>query len=1643
MSSETLLTITQQLRYTPKATDAAGALVAWIIEEYGNAYLMLPEGLIGSKSQSHNPRIVDLLNKGNWVELQFPELSDDGWFIPIIYGGKTRGVLLIQQRTQVILEIVPLVEVLASRLDTAYTRDKLTRSGELVTTINHQITREDLLQHVVEGLASIMSAVSVLFFRFQPDDVKGEVIAEYPTRLAIGQHFGANDYTTFSRAFTAGDILIRSSDDDKLPGNLNVVMQQAGAQQLVAVPLIAAGQLIGTLAVIFRQKPEDRRLLEIERHILQQIAGASATAYIMLSQSGAKTPGLLDDAMFRQLIDKANVAIDIHSVNGSVIYRNEAWNTLFMREADEVQLFKDRLADEEKILPETLIYPNASREAGWTNFLTLKRKDGSRFDAHVSVVALRDAQDNIVGYSTITDDVTELHGVMDALQAQTTRLAAAASVSQAIITTPDIDILAESVLRLICTQFDYDFAQMWRIDRSKNSLICMVACDFDGDVLTEMTGQEVSLDVDSAARLVITNERLLMLNDAMKDERHHQHELLPPVGSELTLIMQAANEPPGVLIVQSKEKNAFSLDDADVMQSIADQIGIALYNASLFNQLRDRLADMSAMGEVSLLVQATFDFDGLMRRIYEAMRRVHPSGDFGFAIYHQANQSMDLVRYFNGYADRATEDLANNLISKMMTDATPIFWRSADERQATAEFFGLKIESLPESFLGLPLIARDEVLGALYTESTESGAFDENDLQFMLNLSNSVSFALENMHLLNDTRRQVREMEIINNISQTLSETFGSNIRWDQLIKELEDLFPQGLVTVALYDNDYQVLRTPDTATDQVVITAPPETLAQVIIENGISLEFADLMIEEERLEGLGIDTFQLNFGAIRSWVGTPLKSRNNDTIGVIALQSDIEGSFTDRDLSLLNMVAAQTSLALDNAFLFMEEQKRREVANSLIDMGRIVSSTLEINVVFGRILEQIKRLLNYKRAAILTLAQDDIPGDLRVRAVDGFDEKYFKQNIQIETDSPLAQVLQSQEALTIPRIAESLDWEKQPLMLREGEIQSWMGIPLAVQGKTIGVITLDTYDDVPYHPQDATPIFALARQASIAVDNARLHSTLAENVDSLKARADRLATMHSLAHYVSSSLSQTEILDKATQLLRDLFHADYAGVILIDALDGNGYLIAEKPESDTIGQVVMLKGTLAYERFQTIIKNEAVFATSDEIPVEEASIPAYQGGYVIAPLIAYNQVLGDIILGFSSPQYHLDDENIDTFKTLTSQIAISVRNAGLFQDALEASRLKSEFLANVSHELRTPLNAIIGYSELLLSGTYGELEDKQEDRLERVFRSGRQLLTLINDILDLSKIEAGKMELEFNELDVKVMIDDAVTTIAPGADYKQLTLKTDIQEDLPALYVDPQRMRQVLVNILSNAVKFTPEGGITVSVKPVILSLHEFPELSAHMTGPGNVWVHISVTDTGIGISEKDQKLIFDAFTQADGSSIREYEGTGLGLAITQRLVKLHKGHIWLDSELDKGSTFQILLPTMETMNRPEYAIAPDDKRKVVIMADEDEMTLKLVSDYLNPQDYNVLKTQKADEIFKIAEEIKPDVILTDLMMPDSERMDILHRLNESVYTRDVPIIVCSILDRESDSMTLGAKGFIKKPVTRRDLLSLLEDIL
>ncbi|MDX1994503.1 MAG: ATP-binding protein [bacterium] len=279
---------------------------------------------------------------------------------------------------------------------------------------------------------------------------------------------------------------------------------------------------------------------------------------------------------------------------------------------------------------------------------------------------------------------------------------------------------------------------------------------------------------------------------------------------------------------------------------------------------------------------------------------------------------------------------------------------------------------------------------------------------------------------------------------------------------------------------------------------------------------------------------------------------------------------------------------------------------------------------------------------------------------------------------------------------------------------------------------------------------------------------------------------------------------------------------------------------------------------------------------------------------------------------------NRDLQQVISDLAVEKEKSEELNRNLLQANQYKSEFLANMSHELRTPLNSIIGYSELLRSGLYGSLSDKQSDRLEKIHRNGTQLLELVSDILDLNKIDAGKMRLDIASFDFTPLVREVVTEIESMCAEKGLSFKLQMEETLPRLYGDAKRIHQVLHNLLDNAVKFTHEGSIELSAQPIRVRKGASAEFRLPTLGwlRDGDWLLISVTDTGIGIPLEEQGRIFDEFAQVDGSRTREFGGTGLGLAISKRLVEMHSGSIWVKSVPGEGSSFFVALPTDFSQN-------------------------------------------------------------------------------------------------------------------------------
>lgn len=367
--------------------------------------------------------------------------------------------------------------------------------------------------------------------------------------------------------------------------------------------------------------------------------------------------------------------------------------------------------------------------------------------------------------------------------------------------------------------------------------------------------------------------------------------------------------------------------------------------------------------------------------------------------------------------------------------------------------------------------------------------------------------------------------------------------------------------------------------------------------------------------------------------------------------------------------------------------------------------------------------------------------------------------------------------------------------------------------------------------------------------------------------------------------------------------------------------------------------------------------------------------------------------------------------------------------------RTKGEFLARMSHELRTPLNSIVGYTELVLDGMYGELTGQQHDRLDRVLRNGRSLLSMINDILDLAEIDAGHLDLNFAKVDVANALKLAVASCEPRAQAKDLKISLDIEADLLPISADELRLRQMIVNLLDNAVKFTEEGQINVWVRHIYVE--DTGEMPYPKLGPGN-WLVVSVADTGIGVQSELHEHIFEDFVQADTSATRQYSGSGLGLTVTQRLVHLHGGLIWVESELGEGATFILAIPydLMDEVEAPETGRAGMvANQPLVLVVDDEEDARDIVGHYLAQAGYRVAHAESGGRALKMAQQLYPDAIILDILMPDMDGWEVLERLHTEPRTTSIPVITVSIMDQQRRARKQGAVAHIPKPVDRETL--------
>ena len=443
---------------------------------------------------------------------------------------------------------------------------------------------------------------------------------------------------------------------------------------------------------------------------------------------------------------------------------------------------------------------------------------------------------------------------------------------------------------------------------------------------------------------------------------------------------------------------------------------------------------------------------------------------------------------------------------------------------------------------------------------------------------------------------------------------------------------------------------------------------------------------------------------------------------------------------------------------------------------------------------------------------------------------------------------------------------------------------------------------------------------------------------------------------------------------------------------------------------------------------------------------------YEVRAVKSYSDEIGSLIDGFNAMLSDIQQRDgalrgaNEELQTRTLELEEEVSQRKKAQEELlkakhvaeEASRAKSTFLANMSHELRTPLNAIIGYSEMLEEEARDSGDADHIGDLQKIQFAGKHLLSLINDVLDLSKIEAGKMPLHLETFDIRLMVDEIITTLRPAIEKNNNTLRVRMVDEISTMRADLTKVRQILFNLLSNACKFTDHGTIGLDVD--------------RRLEDGQDWIRFQVSDTGIGIAARQRDNLFKEFAQADTSIARKYGGTGLGLAISYKFVQLMKGRIGVESELGKGATFTAELPAqvkieagdpMRQEGTAGSAITLSPKKTdqdTILVIDDDAAVRDLMTRFLSKLDLNVVAACNGEEGLRLAAKLRPLIITLDVIMPGQDGWSVLNQLKADPELSDIPVFMVTIVDNEAMGINLGASDYLVKPVHRERLADLIE---
>jgi GAF domain-containing protein len=1067
---------------------------------------------------------------------------------------------------------------------------------------------------------------------------------------------------------------------------------------------------------------------------------------------------------------------------------------------------------------------------------------------------------------------------------------------------PVLDVLAESAARL-CAATD---AQIIRVEgdyvRSVASYGAMPARRPDERTLISRT--------QAPLRAIVDRHTIHVHDLAAEIETEFPDSKLPQqrFGTRTLLCAPLMREGTalGAILIRRTEVRPFSEKQIKLLETFADQAVIAIENVRLFNELKESLEQQTATSEIlGVIASSPTDIQPVLDTIAKNAASVAGSYD---AMIRLVDGNM-LRRVAHHGPVEATGRLEAPIIRSTPNGRAVLDKQTVHVHDIAAEFdfefpdSRAHLTSGSRTVLATPLLREGICIGTIMIRRMEVRPFSDKQIKLLETFADQAVIAIENVRLFKELEERNTELREALEHQTATAEVLSIISRSPTDVQRVLDAIVESAARVCGIDDVLLRLHEGNKAVPRAHIGPIPIGREEPSIDEPRfrwMREHGTLHVPDVR------DRNELQLGRTGRWrtlLSVPLRQQE-EFIGSLNARRIEVRPFTPAQIKLLETFADQAVIAIENVRLFQElkESLEQQTATSEI-LGVIASSPTDIQPVLDTVIANAVTLASANHGHIRQLDGEV----LRLAA-------HYNESPEFIAYSASNTVLVSQSlagrAFREGKPIQHIATPEEPGVSRawsELGARTLLAVPLLRKGTPIGNILIWRDVAEPFNERQIELVKTFADQAVIAIENVRLFQELQTRTGELARSVGELKALGEVSRAVSSTLDLEAVLTSIVSNAVQLSGTDGGAVYEFDEENQEFHLRAThrlderliealRANPPRLGEGAM--GRAAKSREPVEIP-DILEADAYDSPFRNLQAESGVRAVLAIPLLREDRIIGGLVVRRKSPG-SFRSEVIELLKTFATQSALAIQNARLYREIEEksrqieaANRHKSEFLANMSHELRTPLNAIIGFSEVLGERMFGELNEKQAEYTDDILTSGRHLLSLINEILDLSKVEAGRMELELATFDLPLAIDNARTFVRERAVKHGINLDVTIDERLGDFVGDERKIKQVLLNLLSNAVKFTPEGGrIGINARQADGS------------------VEISVSDTGIGIAPEDQARIFEEFRQVGSDYSHKTEGTGLGLTLAKKFVELHGGRIWVESEVGKGSTFSFTLP-------------------------------------------------------------------------------------------------------------------------------------